>query len=108
MQYLCFICVGCCLLTGCAGLIWCLVWFILAADSPANHPRISAAERSYIETSIASSQSDDVSCISMRIYTLIFAVPEILLSHVCDWCCLWPSLFDDSVRLIMPIGFLYA
>eukprot|EP00118_Oscarella_pearsei_P006531 m.29645 g.29645 ORF g.29645 m.29645 type:complete len:491 (+) comp31204_c0_seq3:156-1628(+) len=34
------------------GLIWCLAWFLLIHDSPAQHPRISSRERSYIETSL--------------------------------------------------------
>lgn len=38
--------------TGGSGILWCVLWFFLAYDSPAKHPRISKEERAYIETSI--------------------------------------------------------
>jgi len=37
---------------GTAGCVWCLVWFVLCHDSPSSHPRISVAERHYIEKSL--------------------------------------------------------
>ncbi|XP_047112301.1 sialin-like [Schistocerca piceifrons] len=37
------------------GLLWCVPWYLLVADSPARHPRIDPAERRYIEASIVSS-----------------------------------------------------
>ena len=41
------------LYTGAAGIVWFVFWLFLAYSSPASHPRISHAERVYIETSIA-------------------------------------------------------
>ncbi|GMR44118.1 hypothetical protein PMAYCL1PPCAC_14313, partial [Pristionchus mayeri] len=38
-------------LLGLIGVLWCAVWMWMAADRPANHPRISAEERAYIITS---------------------------------------------------------
>ncbi|KAF8357979.1 slc-17.2 [Pristionchus pacificus] len=35
-------------LLGLVGVLWCAVWMYMAADRPANHPRISAAEKNYI------------------------------------------------------------
>ncbi|KAG5896952.1 hypothetical protein JTB14_024799 [Gonioctena quinquepunctata] len=39
--------------TGAIGVIWSILWFILIADSPAQHPRITLEERTEIETKIA-------------------------------------------------------
>lgn len=38
--------------TGSFGIIWFIFWLVLGFGSPATHPRISAAERRYIETSL--------------------------------------------------------
>ncbi|XP_071438894.1 sialin isoform X2 [Hetaerina americana] len=38
--------------TGSIGVLWCGVWWLLAYDSPAVHPRISPAERAYIESHV--------------------------------------------------------
>lgn len=37
---------------GILGIIWCVMWLLLVSDTPAQHPRITAYERKYIETSI--------------------------------------------------------
>jgi ACS family sodium-dependent inorganic phosphate cotransporter-like MFS transporter 5 len=44
--------------TGCCSLAWVAAWFLLVWDSPALHPRITAAERDYIESSLGSRQSE--------------------------------------------------
>lgn len=38
--------------TGSVGILWCLIWWLLAFDTPAQHPRISVSERRYIETNV--------------------------------------------------------
>ncbi|XP_057664794.1 sialin isoform X1 [Diorhabda carinulata] len=35
--------------TGSIGIIWCLIWYLLAFDSPEIHPRISLREQQYIK-----------------------------------------------------------
>lgn len=35
--------------TGSIGVIWCLIWYLLAFDSPETHPRISLSEQQYIK-----------------------------------------------------------
>lgn len=37
---------------GAVGILWFFLWFYIGFSSPASHPRISAEEREYIETSI--------------------------------------------------------
>ena len=51
-------------LAGTIGIIWFLVWSVLAFNSPANHPKISDKERDYIESSIAVKRTavDKVAC----------------------------------------------
>jgi len=39
---------------GVVGCVWSVAWYLLCYDSPATHPRISAAERRYWETTIGS------------------------------------------------------
>ncbi len=41
---------------GSVGVLWSVFWFFLGFSSPATHPRISKAERLYIESSIASEE----------------------------------------------------
>lgn len=41
--------------TGVVGLAWSLLWFMLIFDSPAQHPRITAEERRFIEQALGSS-----------------------------------------------------
>ena len=38
--------------TGSLGVVWFVLWVLLAHSSPASHPRISPAERKYIESSL--------------------------------------------------------
>ena len=37
---------------GVVGVVWSIVWFFLVYNSPAEHPRISAEERDYIEKAL--------------------------------------------------------
>lgn len=39
-------------LTGALSVLWCISWFYLVYDTPDQHPRISAEEREYINSSI--------------------------------------------------------
>lgn len=41
---------------GISGCIWFVCWMLLVHDSPSQHPRISASERAYIESSIGHRQ----------------------------------------------------
>nr|CAD7405287.1 unnamed protein product [Timema cristinae] len=38
--------------TGTTGMLWCVMWYFLAFDTPATHPRIVAAELRYIESNV--------------------------------------------------------
>ena len=44
-------------LAGIFGILWFLVWTVLAFNSPADHPRISDKERDYIESSLAAKRT---------------------------------------------------
>ncbi|XP_063227324.1 sialin-like isoform X2 [Bacillus rossius redtenbacheri] len=43
-------------LSGLLGALWCCAWARLAHDSPDQHPRISRAERSYLQASVSPDQ----------------------------------------------------
>ena len=43
--------------SGALGCVWCFTWFILCHSSPSAHPRISVAERYYIEKSMESREA---------------------------------------------------
>ena len=45
--------------TGCFSLAWVVFWFLLVADTPADHPRITKEEKEYIEASIGQSSTLD-------------------------------------------------
>nr|CAD7452132.1 unnamed protein product [Timema tahoe] len=38
--------------TGTTGMLWCVMWYFLAFDTPASHPRIVPAELRYIESNV--------------------------------------------------------
>ena len=48
-------------LEGTSGLLWFIVWLFVAFDDPASHPRISLAEKEYIESSIKTEGKEAVS-----------------------------------------------
>ncbi|XP_035662120.1 sialin-like [Branchiostoma floridae] len=39
-------------ITGVAGVVFCCIWYLLAFDSPAVHPRITETERAYVESNV--------------------------------------------------------
>lgn len=39
--------------TGTIGMMWCIMWYFLAFNTPAEHPRITIAEREYIEMNVS-------------------------------------------------------
>ncbi len=43
---------------GALGLVWCLAWLLLVSNSPAEHKRISAAEREFIRASLGNEIGD--------------------------------------------------
>ena len=46
-------------------LAWCIVWMLMVTDSPLDHPRISAEERTYIVTSLKGTISMSKVCDNM-------------------------------------------
>ena len=42
---------------GAAGCVWSFAWFLLCHNSPSTHPRISVAERQYIQKSMESREA---------------------------------------------------
>ena len=48
-------------LEGALGILWFVVWLFVAFDDPATHPRISTAEKEYIESSMIATAEKKVS-----------------------------------------------
>lgn len=46
--------------TGSLGMIWCILWYYLAFNTPKEHPRISAQEIEYIAVSVSSEAKEAV------------------------------------------------
>ena len=44
------------IISGVFGVLWFIPWMIFIHDSPAEHPRVSREERTYIEEAIGSGQ----------------------------------------------------
>ncbi|XP_005090718.1 uncharacterized transporter slc-17.2 [Aplysia californica] len=72
---------------GAFGVLWFVAWFFCVYDAPAKHPRISVAERRYIEESLKGMMPEDAKeklktpwmsiLLSLRVWAII-------LSHVCS------------------------
>lgn len=45
--------------TGIIGVIWCIIWYFFAFNTPAEHPRISSQELEYIELNVSSEIKDN-------------------------------------------------
>lgn len=55
------------------GVAWCLAFWFLCYDTPAEHPRCSAAERAYIESAIRATSTTRPSTIPWR--AILLSVP---------------------------------
>nr|CAD7426774.1 unnamed protein product [Timema monikensis] len=64
-------------LFGGVGLLWCVLWFFLGADSPASHKWISQEEKLYIEASLAKITSSDK---NWGFWTLLTEMPTYMSS----------------------------
>ena len=69
--------------TGGLSLLWVVFWFLMVADTPAQHPRISPEERSYIEASLGQSASLDRRRLATPWRSILTSVPvwAIVLGH---------------------------
>ncbi|XP_050302231.1 putative inorganic phosphate cotransporter isoform X2 [Anthonomus grandis grandis] len=47
-------------------ILWCVIWWIFAADSPKKHPRITKSERKYIEESLQSAEKTENKSIPLK------------------------------------------
>lgn len=72
--------------TGVIGLLWSIAWFFLIFDSPADHPRITAEERIYLESKIAESTGTNQkpSRVPWRAIFTSLPVWAIVVTHACS------------------------
>ena len=51
---------------GALGMVWCVLWFWLAASSPAEHPTIEDEEREYIEATVKEDADETVAKVAVE------------------------------------------
>ncbi|XP_025424913.1 sialin-like [Sipha flava] len=70
-------------ITGIVGIAWCVMWFNLVFETPAEHPRISEYERNYIETQIAKQSSPGTKPNSLPWVKILTSLPvwAIIITH---------------------------
>uniref|UniRef100_H2ZMF3 Major facilitator superfamily (MFS) profile domain-containing protein n=1 Tax=Ciona savignyi TaxID=51511 RepID=H2ZMF3_CIOSA len=107
---------------GCCGMAWFILWTLTSHDSPATHPGISHAERTYIEESIG--KSDCANIPMVRFYCKIITPWKKFFSSLPVWiivanfCRSWtfylliisqPAYFEQVLKYdISKLGFLAA
>ena len=57
-------------LEGMLGIVWFVIWLFVAFDDPASHPRISSAEKEYIESSMIATAKKVSVCKEVPIRTV--------------------------------------
>ena len=77
-KYVCLLSGGTYYSTGSLGIAWFILWALFVHSSPAEHPRISTAEKLYIESSLAAENRRPV--VSIYIHLLICSCVKRLCS----------------------------
>lgn len=80
---------------GIIGVIWYLAWCYFVYDSPAEHPRISAEERMYIEKSLGTSIHKDAGPIPWK---AIFSSQAVWMTVIAQWGGIW-GLFTLMIQV---------
>ncbi len=97
---------------GAIGVLWCALWFPLAYDKPADHPRISAAERALLEAH--SPPEKEKTEIPWRKLLTAPPVVALIINHLCtNWVfymlLAWlPSYFHKVLHLSIAKSGLYS
>lgn len=65
-------------------LLWYILWLIFVYDSPALHPRISRAERKYIEESLGTVQKTEKPSVPWKSVAKSMPVWAIIVAHTCS------------------------
>lgn len=66
---------------GIVGILWFFLWVLVGFSDPASHPRISAQERNYIETSIGEPERPPTPWLSIFSSPAVWAV---IIAHFCN------------------------
>ncbi|MGD9603871.1 MAG: ACS family MFS transporter [Gammaproteobacteria bacterium] len=97
---------------GAIGFAWCLAWFPLSYDRPADHPRISTAEREFLERDAPG--GTDKAPVPWKRLLSAPAVWALIINHLCtNWVfymlLAWlPSYFRSVLGLSIAKSGLYA
>jgi len=87
------------------GFLWCGIWLWLARDTPANHPRISAAERNLIESNLPPRPSRQV---PLRVVFTTAPLLALALAYMCFAYVAWLMAFWFPTYLTEARGLAMA
>lgn len=79
---------------GIIGVVWYIAWCYFVYDTPAEHPRISAEERNYIEKSLGTSIHKDAGPIPWK---AIFSSKAVWMTVIAQWGGIW-GLFTLMIQ----------
>ncbi|XP_064383500.1 sialin-like [Halichondria panicea] len=98
---------------GAVGILWFFLWFLVGFSSPASHPRISTAERDFIESSIDANQTTTAQEKMDVPWLKIFTSPAVWAITVAHFCNNWgfytlltciPTYFKQAVPTVQLQG----
>jgi ACS family glucarate transporter-like MFS transporter len=84
------------------GVVWAAVWWWYATDTPAEHPRVSAAEREHIEANLPAKPTS-----ALPLQTVFTNIPllTVALGYMCFAYMGWQFLFWIPTYLVEARGF---
>ncbi|XP_065191716.1 uncharacterized protein LOC135822812 isoform X2 [Sycon ciliatum] len=83
-------------------MVWCVTWFLFAADSHAKRSTVRHSERTFIETSLATQRCTEASLWSALPY-MVYLVLMPSFGRVADWL-LETHLSATKVRKIFTMA----
>ncbi|XP_075232233.1 sialin [Lycorma delicatula] len=72
--------------TGTVGFVWSVMWFLVVFDTPADHPRITPEERSYIEEAVGAGTTTSHKVLRVPWLRVLTSPPvwAIIITHGCS------------------------
>ena len=81
-------------------MLWCALWFLTTADTPAKHKRISLAEKRYIERSLHGQVVQGENRRNVRTMPLVFSLSLYSFAqHRIPWCDILKSMPNYAIMI---------
>lgn len=84
--------------SGWIGIVWAVLWYLFAFDSPGDHPRINAGEKEKIEMIVSGNTNEDVEYITPWLH--LFTSWQVWLGAVVEFCF---SILDGATIIYLPL-----